>query len=268
MDSLTNHDALYNFVRNLAPSLARTKDDAIIIDAFQCNDIRHVCQAIRDTQTNEVKYQHLTLRFGGNSEQSVYCFDLSRQMTFCLDLYSLYLAVKHISFQLEAFHPDMISNLVVPIQAETLNWPLGQAFLQQLFTHHSEAMSYITPCVQLHTSNLDPMTLSSNIASLSNKATSLWVDIHTPTEYLEFLEQCKPDAIKVSQPLETKEMRAGLIPIVRFVRKHNINFIAGRVATQKDLNQFKLLGASYYFGYISDIPTSVSSRTIRLVSVA
>lgn len=266
MDRLTTHDALYKFVLNLVPSLARTKDDAIIIDAFQSNDIRHVCQAIRNAQTNEVKYQHLTLRFGGNSEQSVYSYDLSRQMTFCLDMYSLYLAIKHISFQLEAFHPDMISNLVVPIQAETLNWPLGQAFLQQIFYNHRDAMSHITPCVQLHASNLDQMSLSSNIASLKNKTTSLWVDIHTPSEYLEFLEQCKPDAIKVSQLLETKEMRDGLIPIVRFVRKKNIKFIAGRVATQKDLNQFKLLGASYYFGYISDIPASMTTREIRLIS--
>ena len=266
MDRLTTHDALYNFVTNLVPSLTRTKDDAIILDAFQSNDIRHVCQAIRNAQTNEVKYQHLTLRFGGNSEQSVYSFDLSRQMTFCLDMYSLYLAVKHISVQLEIFHPDMISSLVVPIKAETLNWPLGQAFLQQIFYYHRDALSHITPCVQLHTGNLDQLSLSSNIASLRNKATSLWVDIYTPSEYLDFLEQCTPDAIKVSQPLETKEMKEGLIPIVHFVRKNNIKFIAGRVATQKDLNQFKLLGASYYFGYISDIPRTIQTKTIRLVS--
>ena len=72
--------------------------------------------------------------------------------------------------------------------------------------------------------------------------------------------------LKYPKRWETKEMRAGLIPIAHLTRRHNINFIAGRVATNKDLNQFKLLGASYYFGYISDIPASVRTTKIRLVS--
>lgn len=266
MANLATYEALYSFVQRHLSSAAHTEDDALIIDALLHDDICHVCQPIRDIHTDEEKFQHLTLRFGGNSEQSVYCFDLSRKMTFCLDLYSLYLAVRHISFRLEVSKPQSIDNLVVPLQAETLNWPLGQAFLLQLFTHHSMAMAHITPCLQLHHSGLDRATLSKNIQSLASKAASLWIDIHTPSEYLDVLAKCEPDAIKVSQSMETKEMRLGLIPIVRLTRKLNISFIAGRIATQDDLNQFKLLGTSYYFGYISDIPSKVEAIKIRLIS--
>ncbi|MDX1301078.1 hypothetical protein [Photobacterium sp.] len=266
MANLSSNQALYDYVAELIPTAVDTQDDGIIIEAFRLNDIRHVCQAIRNIHTNEVEYQHLTLRFGGNCEQSVYNFTLSEDMALCLDIYSLYLAVKHITFQLDTFHPDVINDLVVPIQAETLHWPQGHTFIEQLYRHHQKAMRHIIPCLQLHTANLDQGILSNNLASLQKKAPSLWIDIHTPTEYLPFLEQCRPDAIKISQKLQEKENKSGLLPVIKFIRKHNIQFIAGRIASKNELMHFKLLGATYYFGYISDIPTSTFKKIIHLIS--
>ncbi|WP_337240124.1 hypothetical protein, partial [Proteus faecis] len=51
------------------------------------------------------------------------------------------------------------------------------------------------------------------------------------------------------------------LPIARFLRKHKYQWVAGRVASQVELNRYRLLGASYYFGYFSDIPTSLSFRS-------
>ncbi|WP_305419111.1 hypothetical protein [Photobacterium leiognathi] len=262
--TLTTVDDLYHYIQSIVPSLTRNNDDAILLDAFEQNDLRHVCQAIRETISNQVTYQHLTLRFGSNSEQSVYQFDVSKPVQFLFDLYSLYLAIRHIEFQLCTFHKDVINPLVVPINSETLSWPIGQGFINQVYQHHSSAMKYIIPCVQLHDTENNEchnvMTLNANLESLKKKAVQLWVDIIPPTQYLETIKTIKPDAIKTSHILNDDHKRSGLIPVIRFIRKNNTLFIAGRVGSQHELNQYRLLGAQYYFGYISDIPVSVSMR--------
>ncbi|WP_318457262.1 hypothetical protein [Photobacterium leiognathi] len=262
--TLTTVDDLYHYIQSIVPSLTRNNDDAILLDAFEQNDLRHVCQAIRETISNQVTYQHLTLRFGSNSEQSVYQFDVSKPVQFLFDLYSLYLAIRHIEFQLCTFHKDVINPLVVPINSETLSWPIGQSFINQVYQHHSTAMKYIIPCVQLHDTENNEchnvMTLNANLESLKKKAVQLWVDIIPPTQYLETIKTIKPDAIKTSHILNDNHKRSGLIPVIRFIRKNNTLFIAGRVGSQHELNQYRLLGAQYYFGYISDIPVSVSMR--------
>ncbi|WP_318499536.1 hypothetical protein [Photobacterium leiognathi] len=262
--TLTTVDDLYHYIQSIVPSLTRNNDDTILLDAFEQNDLRHVCQAIRETISNQVTYQHLTLRFGSNSEQSVYQFDVSKPVQFLFDLYSLYLAIRHIEFQLCTFHKDVINPLVVPINSETLSWPIGQSFINQVYQHHSSAMKYIIPCVQLHDTENNEchnvMTLNANLESLKKKAVQLWVDIIPPTRYLETLRTIKPDAIKTSHILNDDHKRSGLIPVIRFIRKNNTLFIAGRVGSQHELNQYRLLGAQYYFGYISDIPVSVSMR--------
>ncbi|WP_318438688.1 hypothetical protein [Photobacterium leiognathi] len=262
--TLTSVDDLYHYIQSIIPSLTRNNDDAILLDAFEQNDLRHVCQAIRETISNQVTYQHLTLRFGSNSEQSVYQFDVSKPVQFRFDLYSLYLAIRHIEFQLCTFHKDVINPLVVPINSETLSWPIGQSFINQVYLHHSTAMKYIIPCVQLHDTENNEchnvMTLNANLESLKKKAVQLWVDIIPPTQYLETIKTIKPDAIKTSHILNDDHKRSGLIPVIRFIRKSNTLFIAGRVGSQHELNQYRLLGAQYYFGYISDIPVSVSMR--------
>ncbi|WP_318472563.1 hypothetical protein [Photobacterium leiognathi] len=262
--TLTTVDDLYHYIQSIVPSLTRNNDDAILLDAFEQNDLRHVCQAIRETISNQVTYQHLTLRFGSNSEQSVYQFDVSKPVQFLFDLYSLYLAIRHIEFQLCTFHKDVINPLVVPINSETLSWPIGQSFINQVYQHHASAMKYIIPCVQLHDTENNEchnvMTLNANLESLKKKAVQLWVDIIPPTQYLETIKTIKPDAIKTSHILNDDHKRSGLIPVIRFIRKNNTLFIAGRVGSQHELNQYRLLGAQYYFGYISDIPVSVSMR--------
>ncbi|WP_305374455.1 hypothetical protein [Photobacterium leiognathi] len=262
--TLTTVDDLYRYIQSIVPSLTRNNDDAILLDAFEQNDLRHVCQAIRETISNQVTYQHLTLRFGSNSEQSVYLFDVSKPVQFLFDLYSLYLAIRHIEFQLCTFHKDVINPLVVPINSETLSWPIGQGFINQVYQHHASAMKYIIPCVQLHDTENNEchnvMTLNANLESLKKKAVQLWVDIIPPTQYLETIKTIQPDAIKTSHILNDDHKRSGLIPVIRFIRKNNTLFIAGRVGSQHELNQYRLLGAQYYFGYISDIPVSVSMR--------
>ncbi|PSV04340.1 hypothetical protein C0W80_01150 [Photobacterium leiognathi subsp. mandapamensis] len=262
--TLTTVNDLYRYIQSIVPSLTRNNDDAILLDAFEQNDLRHVCQAIRETISNQVTYQHLTLRFGSNSEQSVYQFDVSKPVQFLFDLYSLYLAIRHIEFQLCTFHKDVINPLVVPINSETLSWPIGQSFINQVYQHHASAMKYIIPCVQLHDTENNEchnvMTLNANLESLKKKAVQLWVDIIPPTRYLETIRTIKPDAIKTSHILNDDHKRSGLIPVIRFIRKNNTLFIAGRVGSQHELNQYRLLGAQYYFGYISDIPVSVSMR--------
>ncbi|WP_244156112.1 hypothetical protein [Photobacterium angustum] len=60
--TLHTMDELYSYIQGIIPSLTRNNDDAILLDAFDQNDISHVCQAIRETTTNQVTYQHLTLR--------------------------------------------------------------------------------------------------------------------------------------------------------------------------------------------------------------
>ncbi|PSX10717.1 EAL domain-containing protein [Photobacterium angustum] len=262
--TLHTMDELYSYIQGIIPSLTRNNDDAILLDAFDQNDISHVCQAIRETTTNQVTYQHLTLRFGSNNEQSVYQFDVSKPVQFLFDLYSLYLAIRHIEFQLSTFHKDIINPLVVPINSETLSWPIGQGFINQVFQHHSVAMQYIIPCVQLHDMDNSEchnmMTLNANLESLKKKAIKLWVDIIPPTRYLEIINNIKPDAIKTSHILNDDHKRSGLIPVIRFIRKNNTLFIAGRVGSQHELKQYRLLGAQYYFGYVSDIPISVSMK--------
>ncbi|MEF1301413.1 diguanylate phosphodiesterase, partial [Vibrio owensii] len=85
---------MYDYLCDLALQHIVTDDDQLVFDALKHNDIQHACQAIRETKTGEVEYQHLTLRFGLRGEQSVYQFELLEQMQYCLDLYSLYLALR------------------------------------------------------------------------------------------------------------------------------------------------------------------------------
>jgi len=73
----------------------------------------------------------------------------------------------------------------------------------------------------------------------------------------------KPAMLKLSISLEEKENRQALIPVIKQLRKNKIKWVASRVASQKELNQYKLLGASYYFGYFSDIPTALSFKTFE-----
>ncbi|EKO3415936.1 EAL domain-containing protein [Vibrio fluvialis] len=261
MANLSSHQALYHYLRDLIEQHIVTEDDALVFDAFQRNDIRHACQAIREAQSGEVEYQHLTLRFGSQGEQSVYQFELSEPMTFCLDLYSLYLALRQSRFQMETFHPDLISNVVVPIRADALLWPAGALFLDQILQFHRAAFAHVVPSVQINFANPLHPGLDELVEQVRENAYALWFELYTAAENFEQIARYKPDMLKLAVSLENKEDRSAFLPIVRFLRQHRFKWVAGRVASQTELNQYKLLGASYYFGYFSDIPTSLSFKT-------
>lgn len=261
MDNLTSNQALYHYLSELIGQHVVTEDDQLIFSAFEANDIHHACQAIRDTNTGDIVYQHLTLRFGSQSEQSVYLFDLSPCMRFCLDLYSLYLALRQTKFQIETFHPDFISNVVVPISHDALIWAPGHYYFNQIIRFHAGAFYHIIPSLQLgETSTLHPTTLAIT-STIKEFAFALWVDIAPSQSTFDDLLPLSPDAFKVAVTIESKQDRTALLPLVRFCRRNNIQWVAGRICNQEELSQFKRLGASYYFGYFSDLPTAMSFRS-------
>ncbi|PWI33019.1 diguanylate phosphodiesterase [Vibrio albus] len=260
MDNVLRSQALYDSILRRLPKEPETPDDAILLEAFTHNDVRHACQPIRHIRTDQVTYQHLTLRFGSNGEQSVYHFDTSEAVKRCLDLYSLSLAIHQISFQLETFHPDVINDLVVPIRADIFSCPDTQKFIRQLISQHKKALRHIIPTVQLFNPDLDLSLLASQLQPLREHTAELWFDVKSPTPYLEQLELLEPKTIKVSQPLHDFNAQVGLIPIIKYIRSHHLCLVSGQVNTQKELNQLKKLGTTYYFGYISDIPISYSTH--------
>ncbi|MCG9597146.1 diguanylate phosphodiesterase [Vibrio sp. Isolate25] len=261
MANLNSHQAMYSYIAKLMEEHLETEDDQLIHQALIHNDIRHACQAIRAANSGEVEFQHLTLRFGGDGEQSVYQFNLSQQVKYCLDLFSLYLALRQTHFQLETFHPDLISNVVVPLQVEALIWPPGEYFLEQVILCHKKALTHVIPSLQLSHSLGFDSSVESLIECVEEYAYALWFEVTPPYPLLEQLACYQPAMLKLSVSLEEKQDRMALLPIVRFLKKYKLKWVASRVASQKELNQYKLLGASYYFGYFSDIPTPLSFKT-------
>lgn len=261
MASLKSYQAIYLYLDKLMEAHLETDDDKLIHDAFKHNDIRHACQAIRETRSGEVEFQHLTLRFGGGGEQSVYQFELSEKIAYCLDLYSLYLALRQTRFQMETFHPDLISNVVVPLKLDALIWPPGKEFFEQILQCHKREFSHVIPSLQLNEHSSFTPVGQTLIEQIKNFAHALWFEAVAPCRYLEQLEPFKPDVLKLAITLEDKESRMAYLPIVRFVRKLKIQWVASRVACQAELSQYKLLGANYYFGYFSDIPTPLSLKS-------
>lgn len=263
MDNLNSHQAMYGYIIKLMQEHAETTDDALLFEALQHNDIKHACQAIREIRSEEVEFQHLTLRFGGDGEQSVYQFDLSQNIQYCLDLFSLYLAIRQTQFQLETFHPDLISNVVVPLRLDALDWPQGQTFFEQVVQCHGKAFAHVIPSLQLNSAQgFNPQALLL-IEKIEQSAYSVWFEVSPPCEMLGQIAALKPAMLKLSISLEEKENRQALIPVIKQLRKNKIRWVASRVASQKELNQYKLLGASYYFGYFSDIPTALSFKTFE-----
>ncbi|PJC86431.1 hypothetical protein CSW98_09475 [Vibrio sp. HA2012] len=240
------------------PSEAEMPDDELLLEAFRHNDVRHACQPIRHINTDRVIYQHLTLRYGSDGEQSLYRFNSSEKMKCFLDLYSFYLSIHQISFQLETLHPDVINSLVIPLRAETFSHPATQNFIHKLIHSHRQALNQIIPTVQIFSTDLDLVALNSQLHALREYCAELWFDIKSPTPYLDQLTLLSPTTIKVSQPLLDVSSRVGLVPIVKYIRSHHLTLVSGQVNTQKELNQLKKLGTTYYFGYISDIPISYS----------
>ncbi|WP_394211824.1 diguanylate phosphodiesterase [Enterovibrio calviensis] len=251
---------MHQTLRHLIEQHVVTDDDALILAAFLQNDIRHVCQAIRDVRSGVVVYQHVTLRFGSRGEQSVYSFDLSDGMRFSLDLYSLYLALRQSRFQIDTFHPDLVSDVVVPVDANALIWSTGQHALTQMLQLDKAAFSFLIPSLQINVSDEAQPRLVSLLATLRARSAALWFDISIPCHHIELMKRHRPDRVKLAITLASKQDRSGLLPLIRFFRSHRLPWVAGRISSQSELNQFRLLGASHYFGYVSDIPTSLSFK--------
>ncbi|NAW70629.1 EAL domain-containing protein [Vibrio sp. V27_P1S3P104] len=264
MANLTSAQAIYLHLCKLMKQNITTDDDKIVYDAFINQDIRHACQAIRQAHSGEVEFQHLTLRFGYSGEQSVYHFDLSETMVLCLDLYSLYLAIRQAQFQMETFHPDLISNVVVPIRISALLWESGTRYLNQAIEHHAKAFKHIIPSIQLDSTAYHSDHCAELIEKLRENAFLLWIEVSTNQPDLDRIHAFKPDMIKLVVNLEDKTHREAFLPIARFLRKYRYTWVASRVANQNELNHYRLLGASYYFGYFSDIPSSVSFKAPTL----
>lgn len=261
MVNLISTKAMYDYLCGLALQHIVTDDDQLVFDALKHNDIQHACQAIRETKTGEVEYQHLTLRFGLRGEQSVYQFQLSEQMQYCLDLYSLYLALRQTQFQLETFHPDLISNVVVPIRIDALLWQPGAHFLNQMIQFHNAAFQHVIPSLQADETLCLHDRVTPLVEQLKDNAFALWFEVSTHQTHFERITEFAPDMIKLSVTMENKQEQHAFLPIARFLRGNHISWVAGRVASQSELNRYRLLGASYYFGYFSDIPTSLSFKS-------
>lgn len=261
MASLQSHQAMYGYIIKLVEQHIETEDDMLILEALKHNDIKHACQAIRDAGSGEVTFQHLTLRFGSDAEQSVYQFDLSTKVKYSLDLFSLYLALRQTNFQLETFHPDLISNVVVPIQTSALLWKPGKVFFEQVIICHKKPFSHVIPSLQLSSEQEDTEATHHLIEEIREYAYSLWFEVSPPCPELEQIIALSPSMLKLSVSMECKENQRAFLPVVRLLRKHKVKWVASRVASQKELNQYKLLGARYYFGYFSDIPTALSFKT-------
>lgn len=261
MASLKSYQAIHRYLDKLMEIHLETDDDRLVHDAFRHNDIRHACQAIRETRSGEIEFQHLTLRFGGGGEQSVYQFALSEKIAYCLDLYSLYLALRQTRFQMETFHPDFISNVVVPLKLAALIWQPGKEFFEQVLQCHKREFSHVIPSLQLNESSSFTPAGQYLIEQVRQFALALWFEAIAPCSYLDQIQPLKPDVLKLAITLEDKESRMAFLPIVRFLRKNHIQWVASRVACQKELSQYKLLGANYYFGYFSDIPTPLSFKS-------
>lgn len=239
---------------------ATTDDDKRVVQELNNNTIHQVEQAIRDVHSNEVRYQHLTLRFG--RDQNIHDLDLSPEMENCLDLYSLYLALRQARFQLETFHPDLISQLVVPLRMRSLLWLTGSQFFDQLLRQHGDAFAYMIPALKVEGDEWEQVQSARRIEQIREHAAALWFELVPPGEFLEACVRFKPDMIKLALALDDPNERANLLPIIRLVRKHRFSWTAGRIENQIELNQCRLLGADCYFGYVSDIPTSVDFHPI------
>ncbi|NOH47839.1 EAL domain-containing protein [Vibrio rotiferianus] len=264
MANLTSAQAIYLHLCKLMKQSVVTDDDQIVYDAFTKQDIKHACQAIRQVQSGDIEFQHLTLRFGHSGEQSIYDFDLSETMILCLDLYSIYLAIRQTQFQMETFHPDLISNVVVPIRMSALLWANGNRYLNRVIEHHGKAFKHIIPSIQFDEPFCSREESFELVEKLREHAFSLWFEVTTSHLDLDTVHSFKPDMIKMVVNLEDKEHREAFLPVARFLRKYRYKWVASRVANQSELNRYRLLGASYYFGYFSDLPTPISFKAPTL----
>ncbi len=254
---------IFDGLKRLIEKHIETDDDAIIFEAFAQNDIRHVCQAIRHTRTSEVSYQHMTLRSGGSGEQSVYRFGLSNPVKYALDIYSLYLGMRETRFQQGTFHPELITPIVIPVDINALLWKEGNRLLKQLFLFDRKAFQRMIPAIQISCGLQKDKSVCQLLDTIKKYSQEVWFEVCFQCHFPDFIDTFQPSKVKLaktfSQQHEGENTQSQLREMVKFFRKNNLEWIVGRITTENELRQFRNLGASHYFGFFSDIPTSLST---------
>jgi EAL domain-containing protein (putative c-di-GMP-specific phosphodiesterase class I) len=260
LDNLTSYKALFLYVLRLIEDSAETEDDEKLAELLSKDEICHASQPIRDCRSDDIHYQYITLRYGEKKDESVFALDLSEKVRSALDLFALYLAIRQTQFELETFHPDLLNNVVVAVNASTLLWPKGQHFVEQLMIHHKKPLSMIVPSLYITQEQAHLPLIREGVSKLQEKVHEIYFDVHLPVMNLDYLAPYRPRVIKVSNSLEDQSEKRALLPIIRYLKRTKTTLIAGRVTSQITLQQYKMLGAKYYFGYVTDIPTPVKFK--------
>ncbi|NMT50469.1 diguanylate phosphodiesterase, partial [Vibrio parahaemolyticus] len=99
-------------------------------------------------------------------------------------------------FQLEAFHHDLISNVVVPIRVDALLWEPGVYFLEQTIQFHSSAFQHVIPSLQADETLCDRDKVATLTKKLKENAYSLWFEVATSQVNFERVADFSPDMIK------------------------------------------------------------------------
>ena len=94
-----------------------------------------------------------------------------------------------------------------------------------------------------------------NISSLKNHFEEIWYELDYQYSPLDVLSIQLPDLVKfILQP--NQEIDENLQhTFLKRLQKHNLPFVVGRIDSSKTLNEFKLKGSSFYFGFIKDYPS-------------
>lgn len=257
MDNLSSYRAQFLFVLRMIEDNAVTDDDHKLAELMAADEVCHACQPIRYCSSDEIEYQYITLRYGDKKDLSVFALDISDTVRAALDLFALYLAVRQTQFELETFHPDLLNNLVFSMNACTLLRPEGKHFIDQLGQHFKQPMSMLIPSLYLTPGEASNPATKAMLERLEDRFHKVCFDVHLPISDLEYLTPFDPQMIKISNSLDSQDEKRALLPVIRYIKRRKATLVAGRVTSQNTLSQYKMLGAKFYFGYVSDVPIPV-----------
>ncbi len=257
MDNLSSYRAQFLYVLRMIEDNAVTEDDEKLAQLMAADEVCHACQPIRHCNSDEIQYQYITLRYGEKKDHSVFALDISDTVRAALDLFALYLAVRQTQFELETFHPDLLNNLVFSMNACTLLRPEGKHFIDQLAQHYKRPMSMLIPSLHLTQGEATNPASKALLEHLEDRFHSVCFDVHLPVSNLDYLTPFAPQIIKISNSLDSQDEKRTLLPVIRYIKRCKATLIAGRVTSQNTLSQYKMLGAKYYFGYVTDVPIPV-----------
>ena len=254
MDKLKTIEQVERYIYQLLPQKGKNNDEVTLLNNINYSKCCHASQAIRKMDTHEVRYYHLTLRMDQQAVQSPFKLNLSPSFLCSFDLLSLYIAIKELQVY-EKYKFDLPNiKRVVPIRLETLAWPNCKYLLSQLRMFHGKYLAQIIPSVQITKENFSEISFQFNINSLKNHFEEIWYELDYQYSPLDVLYIQLPDLVKfILQP--NQEIDENLQhAFLKRLQKHNLPFVVGRIDSSKTLNEFKLKGSSFYFGFIKDYP--------------